>query len=95
VCNHPVFCPRLRRDEESLSIPNVNEGDQGVYTCTAQSEIDQDVSSARLTVLGALGLNTLLRYTALHQHTLRDVVEDRLREWTAPLIHLPFPYVYP
>ncbi|XP_059918094.1 neurofascin homolog (chicken) a isoform X17 [Gadus macrocephalus] len=42
---------RLRRDEESLSIPNVNEGDQGVYTCTAQSEIDQDVSSARLTVL--------------------------------------------
>uniref|UniRef100_A0A8C5AYE6 Neurofascin homolog (chicken) a n=1 Tax=Gadus morhua TaxID=8049 RepID=A0A8C5AYE6_GADMO len=41
----------LRRDEESLSIPNVNEGDQGVYTCTAQSEIDQDVSSARLTVL--------------------------------------------
>uniref|UniRef100_A0A8C5B9H5 Neurofascin homolog (chicken) a n=1 Tax=Gadus morhua TaxID=8049 RepID=A0A8C5B9H5_GADMO len=51
---------RLRRDEESLSIPNVNEGDQGVYTCTAQSEIDQDVSSARLTVLGALGLNTLL-----------------------------------
>uniref|UniRef100_A0A8C5A0K2 Neurofascin homolog (chicken) a n=1 Tax=Gadus morhua TaxID=8049 RepID=A0A8C5A0K2_GADMO len=44
----------LGRDEESLSIPNVNEGDQGVYTCTAQSEIDQDVSSARLTVLGAL-----------------------------------------
>ncbi|CAL8341107.1 unnamed protein product [Lota lota] len=45
---------RLRKDEESLSIPNVNEGDQGVYTCTAQSEIDQDVSSARLTVLGDL-----------------------------------------
>ncbi|XP_059918059.1 neurofascin homolog (chicken) a isoform X3 [Gadus macrocephalus] len=48
---------RLRRDEESLSIPNVNEGDQGVYTCTAQSEIDQDVSSARLTVLEEVSFN--------------------------------------
>ncbi|XP_029990783.1 neurofascin homolog (chicken) a isoform X6 [Sphaeramia orbicularis] len=42
---------RLRKDEESLTIPNVNEGDEGTYMCTVKSEIDQDSASARLTVL--------------------------------------------
>uniref|UniRef100_A0A8C4I8S8 Neural cell adhesion molecule L1 n=1 Tax=Dicentrarchus labrax TaxID=13489 RepID=A0A8C4I8S8_DICLA len=42
---------RLRKDEESLTIPNVNEGDEGTYSCTVKSEIDQDSASARLTVL--------------------------------------------
>ncbi|XP_074528940.1 neurofascin homolog (chicken) a isoform X5 [Halichoeres trimaculatus] len=42
---------RLKKDEESLTIPNVNEGDEGMYTCTAKSDIDEDSSSARLTVL--------------------------------------------
>ncbi|XP_030276506.1 neurofascin homolog (chicken) a isoform X19 [Sparus aurata] len=42
---------RLRKDDESLTIPNVNEGDEGMYTCTVKSEIDQDTASARLTVL--------------------------------------------
>ncbi|XP_063331024.1 neurofascin homolog (chicken) a isoform X19 [Pelmatolapia mariae] len=42
---------RLKKDDESLSIPNVNEGDEGTYTCTAKSEIDQLSASARLTVL--------------------------------------------
>ncbi|XP_035007830.1 neurofascin homolog (chicken) a isoform X7 [Hippoglossus stenolepis] len=42
---------RLRKDDESLTIPNVNEGDEGTYTCTVKSEIDQDSASARLTVL--------------------------------------------
>ncbi|XP_049423874.1 neurofascin homolog (chicken) a isoform X15 [Epinephelus fuscoguttatus] len=42
---------RLRKDEESLTIPNVNEGDEGSYTCTVKSEIDEDSASARLTVL--------------------------------------------
>uniref|UniRef100_A0A8C4IB94 Neural cell adhesion molecule L1 n=1 Tax=Dicentrarchus labrax TaxID=13489 RepID=A0A8C4IB94_DICLA len=45
---------RLRKDEESLTIPNVNEGDEGTYSCTVKSEIDQDSASARLTVLGTL-----------------------------------------
>uniref|UniRef100_A0A671UYG9 Neural cell adhesion molecule L1 n=1 Tax=Sparus aurata TaxID=8175 RepID=A0A671UYG9_SPAAU len=45
---------RLRKDDESLTIPNVNEGDEGMYTCTVKSEIDQDTASARLTVLGTL-----------------------------------------
>ncbi|XP_061639718.1 neurofascin homolog (chicken) a isoform X5 [Phyllopteryx taeniolatus] len=42
---------RLRKDEESLTIPNINEGDEGIYTCTVKTEIDQDSASARLTVL--------------------------------------------
>ncbi|XP_073324238.1 neurofascin homolog (chicken) a [Pagrus major] len=48
---------RLRKDEESLTIPNVNEGDEGMYTCTVKSEIDQDSASARLTVLEEASLN--------------------------------------
>uniref|UniRef100_A0A672IQW0 Neurofascin homolog (chicken) a n=1 Tax=Salarias fasciatus TaxID=181472 RepID=A0A672IQW0_SALFA len=47
---------RLKKDGESLTIPNVNEGDEGLYTCTVASEIDQDSASARLTVLGTLSL---------------------------------------
>uniref|UniRef100_A0A7N6ACT4 Neural cell adhesion molecule L1 n=1 Tax=Anabas testudineus TaxID=64144 RepID=A0A7N6ACT4_ANATE len=42
---------RLKKDEESLTIPNVNEGDEGTYACTVKSEIDQDSASARLIVL--------------------------------------------
>uniref|UniRef100_A0A672IRD1 Neurofascin homolog (chicken) a n=1 Tax=Salarias fasciatus TaxID=181472 RepID=A0A672IRD1_SALFA len=42
---------KLKKDGESLTIPNVNEGDEGLYTCTVASEIDQDSASARLTVL--------------------------------------------
>lgn len=42
---------RLKKDEDLLTIPNVNEGDEGTYTCTAKSEIDEDSASARLTVL--------------------------------------------
>ncbi|KAG7229511.1 hypothetical protein INR49_031935 [Caranx melampygus] len=48
---------RLKKDEVSLTIPNVNEGDEGTYTCTATSEIDQDSASARLTVLEEASLN--------------------------------------
>uniref|UniRef100_A0A4W5QUE6 Neurofascin homolog (chicken) a n=1 Tax=Hucho hucho TaxID=62062 RepID=A0A4W5QUE6_9TELE len=42
---------RLKKDEDSLSIPKVHEQDEGTYTCTVKSEIDQDTASARLTVL--------------------------------------------
>ncbi|XP_041748217.1 neurofascin isoform X4 [Coregonus clupeaformis] len=42
---------RLKKDEDSLSIPNVHEQDEGTYTCTVKTEIDQDTASARLTVL--------------------------------------------
>ncbi|KAM4740301.1 neurofascin homolog (chicken) a isoform 3-T8 [Anableps anableps] len=42
---------RLKKDEESLTISSVSEDDEGIYTCTVKSEIDQDSASARLTVL--------------------------------------------
>ncbi|KAM3877649.1 neurofascin homolog (chicken) a [Diretmus argenteus] len=48
---------RLKKDEESLSIPNLNEGDEGTYTCTVKSDIDQDSASARLIVLEEASLN--------------------------------------
>uniref|UniRef100_A0AAQ5XIA8 Neurofascin homolog (chicken) a n=1 Tax=Amphiprion ocellaris TaxID=80972 RepID=A0AAQ5XIA8_AMPOC len=58
-CN-PVKEMLLRKDEESLTIPNVNEGDEGTYTCAVKSEIDQDSASARLTVLGTPTIRPVL-----------------------------------
>nr|XP_015198172.1 PREDICTED: neurofascin isoform X19 [Lepisosteus oculatus] len=46
-----MFYPRMKKDEDSLAIHNVNEGDEGTYTCTASTELDSDSASARLTVL--------------------------------------------
>uniref|UniRef100_UPI0037E77F66 neurofascin homolog (chicken) a n=1 Tax=Semicossyphus pulcher TaxID=241346 RepID=UPI0037E77F66 len=48
---------RLKKDDETLTIPNVNEGDEGLYTCTVKSDIDEDSYSARLTVLEEASLN--------------------------------------
>lgn len=49
---HLCLCLRLRKERDFLSISNMNEGDEGTYTCTVRSEIDEDSASARLTVLG-------------------------------------------
>lgn len=35
-----------------MSITNVNSEDEGTYTCTVTTELDQDSASARLTVQG-------------------------------------------
>uniref|UniRef100_A0A8C6SHL0 Neurofascin homolog (chicken) a n=1 Tax=Neogobius melanostomus TaxID=47308 RepID=A0A8C6SHL0_9GOBI len=43
---------RFRKDEDSLTISDVQEGDEGTYTCTAWTSIDRDEASGRLTVLG-------------------------------------------
>ncbi|KAM9759167.1 LOW QUALITY PROTEIN: neurofascin homolog (chicken) a [Menidia menidia] len=51
---------RLKKSEDGLTIPNVNEGDEGKYTCTVRSEIDQDSASARLTVLEEASLHPSL-----------------------------------
>uniref|UniRef100_A0A3B1IIU9 Neural cell adhesion molecule L1 n=1 Tax=Astyanax mexicanus TaxID=7994 RepID=A0A3B1IIU9_ASTMX len=39
------------KNEESMSIPNINSDDEGTYTCTVSTELDQDSASARLIVL--------------------------------------------
>uniref|UniRef100_A0A673H606 Neural cell adhesion molecule L1 n=1 Tax=Sinocyclocheilus rhinocerous TaxID=307959 RepID=A0A673H606_9TELE len=43
---------RFRKDDETLTIYNVNPEDAGTYTCTAKTEIDENSASARLTVTG-------------------------------------------
>ncbi|KAJ4940520.1 hypothetical protein JOQ06_026818 [Pogonophryne albipinna] len=48
---------RLKKNEQSLTIPNVNEGDEGIYSCSVRSEIDEDSASARLTVLEEASLH--------------------------------------
>lgn len=48
---------RFRKTEIALNISNVNEGDEGMYTCSAQSDIDQDAATGRLTVLEEASLH--------------------------------------
>ncbi|KAL2090878.1 hypothetical protein ACEWY4_013141 [Coilia grayii] len=48
---------RIKKDEESLTIPNINEGDEGTYTCHVKTEIDEDSASARLIVLEEAALS--------------------------------------
>ncbi|XP_051529176.1 neurofascin homolog (chicken) a isoform X11 [Myxocyprinus asiaticus] len=43
---------RLKKDDQSLIITNINPDDGGTYTCTSKTEIDEDSASARLTVIG-------------------------------------------
>ncbi|XP_061582536.1 neurofascin homolog (chicken) a isoform X5 [Cololabis saira] len=42
---------RVKADQESLTISKVEQSDEGVYSCTAKSAIDQDWAAARLTML--------------------------------------------
>ncbi|XP_051891047.1 neurofascin homolog (chicken) a [Pristis pectinata] len=42
---------RAKEDEDSLTIINVSERDEGIYTCVARTELDRDSAKARLTVL--------------------------------------------
>ncbi|XP_058859591.1 neurofascin-like isoform X21 [Acipenser ruthenus] len=42
---------RVKKDEESMTIRNVNENDEGLYTCVVSTELDEDSATARLTVL--------------------------------------------
>ncbi|XP_067107565.1 neurofascin homolog (chicken) a [Osmerus mordax] len=43
---------RVKREEEYLSILDVQNRDEGTYTCSVKTDLDQDSSSARLIVLG-------------------------------------------
>ncbi|XP_037388349.1 neurofascin homolog (chicken) a isoform X9 [Pygocentrus nattereri] len=42
---------KYKKDEDSMSIHNIHSDDEGTYTCTVTTELDQDSASARLTVL--------------------------------------------
>ncbi|XP_072886745.1 neurofascin homolog (chicken) a isoform X10 [Hemitrygon akajei] len=42
---------RAKEDEDSLTIINVSERDEGTYTCVARTDLDSDSAKARLTVL--------------------------------------------
>uniref|UniRef100_A0AAQ4QUN9 Neurofascin homolog (chicken) a n=1 Tax=Gasterosteus aculeatus aculeatus TaxID=481459 RepID=A0AAQ4QUN9_GASAC len=64
---------RLSKDEESLTVPNVNEGDEGTYTCSVTSEIDQDSASARLTVLGTRAHTAVREPAAYHPDPPMDL----------------------
>lgn len=51
-CSH-VF--RYSVDTDRLQIMNVNMSDQGTYSCTAKTSLDEDTATAVLTVLGETG----------------------------------------
>uniref|UniRef100_A0AAR2JAL7 Neural cell adhesion molecule L1 n=1 Tax=Pygocentrus nattereri TaxID=42514 RepID=A0AAR2JAL7_PYGNA len=40
---------KYKKDEDSMSIHNIHSDDEGTYTCTVTTELDQDSASARLT----------------------------------------------
>ncbi|XP_061582531.1 neurofascin homolog (chicken) a isoform X1 [Cololabis saira] len=48
---------RVKADQESLTISKVEQSDEGVYSCTAKSAIDQDWAAARLTMLEEASLH--------------------------------------
>lgn len=43
-------------DDNMLQIMNVNQSDQGIYTCIARTSLDEDNATALLTVLGKMVL---------------------------------------
>ncbi|MBN3281366.1 NFASC protein, partial [Polyodon spathula] len=63
---------RVKKDEESMTIRNVNENDEGLYTCVVSTELDEDSATARLTVLGTPEFSSITPIHA-HSHTHADV----------------------
>ncbi|TST85784.1 Neurofascin [Bagarius yarrelli] len=48
---HFGWLSKFKKEEDFLSISNIQPEDEGTYTCTVTTELDQDSASARLTVL--------------------------------------------
>ncbi|MCJ8744354.1 hypothetical protein PDJAM_G00117640 [Pangasius djambal] len=48
---HFPWLSKFKKEEDSLSFSNIQPDDEGTYTCTVTTELDQDSASARLTVL--------------------------------------------
>ncbi|XP_043932732.1 neurofascin isoform X27 [Protopterus annectens] len=66
---------RMKKDDDSLTINNVAEKDQGEYTCMASTELDEDSAKANLTVLD--------RPEQPHDLELTDPAERSVRlTWT-------------
>ena len=75
------LCPcRVKREEEYLSILDVQNSDEGTYTCSVKTDLDQDSSSARLIVLG--------RHTQAHTHK-HIHTGTHLTEWMTTLLLSP------
>ena len=51
----------MLKEEDALTIVNVNKADDGIYSCVVKTELDGVVVSARLKVMG--------KYTHAHTHT--------------------------
>ncbi|XP_053530062.1 neurofascin homolog (chicken) a isoform X3 [Ictalurus punctatus] len=48
---HFAWLSKFKKEEDALSFSNIQPDDEGTYTCTVTTELDQDSASARLTVL--------------------------------------------
>ncbi|XP_043932709.1 neurofascin isoform X5 [Protopterus annectens] len=81
---------RMKKDDDSLTINNVAEKDQGEYTCMASTELDEDSAKANLTVL-VIPSTTVSRVASLpkdrpeqpHDLELTDPAERSVRlTWT-------------
>ncbi|KAL4622382.1 neurofascin isoform X10 [Arapaima gigas] len=56
---------RVKKDEDSLIILSVLKSDEGAYTCSVKTELDEDSASARLVVLGYDPISSSNRSTLL------------------------------
>ncbi|KAM3872399.1 neural cell adhesion molecule L1-like protein [Diretmus argenteus] len=62
--------PKYSMDDGKLQIMNVNQSDQGTYTCIARTNLDEDTASAVLTVLDVPDAPTNL---VMSEHKNRNV----------------------
>ncbi len=52
-------------DDGMLQIMNVNLSDQGLYTCCARTNLDEDNATALLTILGKRGFINITKYPSI------------------------------
>ncbi|KAM4610533.1 cell adhesion molecule L1-like a isoform 2-T4 [Polymixia lowei] len=62
---------RYSTDGGKLQIMNVNKSDQGVYTCTARTNLDKDTASAVLTVLDVPDAPENVKMSELKKRSVR------------------------
>lgn len=52
TCLYTCFVYRFIVDSDSLTVTDVTESDEGMYTCIMNTTLDHDSASAQLTVVG-------------------------------------------